>query len=198
MIGPPGAGKGTQSIRLAERLRIPHLSTGEILRAAKQNGTELGRQVAPIMAAGKLVPDELIASVVLERIEQEDCQAGYLLDGFPRTLPQCEIYQDYLDKHGQQLDHVIELQVPDDELKRRLELRFQEMENPRADDKPEAIPRRIDVYHSETSPLVDYYGSEMFEGLLKVVDGVGTMDEVFQRMLEAIGHPAGDAESGEA
>jgi len=187
IIGPPGAGKGTQSSRLAKYLDIRHLSTGDILRSAKKAGTRIGKLVAPIMDEGHLVPDELIVSVVEERIEMDDCQSGYLLDGFPRTLPQGEAYQRYLDEHQQKIDHVIELQVDDDELKKRLEARYHKMENPREDDKPEAIPRRIEVYHSETSPLVDFYSTERFNGVLKVIAGIGTMDEVFQRILTEIG-----------
>ncbi len=186
MIGPPGAGKGTQSARLAKLLKIPHLSTGEMLRAAKLAGTDLGKRVAPMMESGQLVPDDLIGSVVQERIEMPDCQQGYLLDGFPRTLAQGEAYQKYLDERDQKLDHVIEMQVDDDELQRRLEYRYEQLENPRADDRPEAIPRRIKLYHSETSPLIDFYAAEMFAGILKAVDGIGSMDEVFQRIVDAM------------
>ena len=187
MIGPPGAGKGTQSVRLADLLKIPHLSTGEMLRLAKREGTEIGQQVGPIMESGQLVPDKLIFGVVEERIEREDCRNGYLLDGFPRTLAQGESYQEYLDQHGQKIDHVIELQVDDEQLRRRLEARFHNMENPRVDDQSDAIPRRLEVYHSDTSPLIDFYDAEMFNGVLKVIDGIGSMDEVFLRIQVAIG-----------
>jgi len=187
MIGPPGAGKGTQSARIAKRLRIPHLSTGEMLRAAIEAGTALGTQVAPIMNQGHLVSDDLIASVVEERIEMKDCLDGYLLDGYPRTLAQGEIYQKYLERHNQHVDHVVELRVDDAELKKRLESRYEGMANPRHDDKPEAIPLRIQVYHDETSPLVDFYSAEKFGDALKVIDGIGTIDEITQRILNAIG-----------
>ena len=192
MIGPPGAGKGTQSARLAKRLKIPHLSTGEMLRAAIDAGTELGSQVAPIMNAGHLVSDNLIAGVVEERIQMKDCRDGYLLDGFPRTLAQGEIYQRYLNQHAQELDHVIELQVNDEELRKRLGARHDDSENPRHDDKPDAVPLRIEVYHSETSPLVGFYEAEAFGDLLKVIDGIGTMDEITQRILTSIGFEQAD------
>ncbi|MCP4079563.1 MAG: adenylate kinase [Planctomycetaceae bacterium] len=192
MIGPPGAGKGTQSARLAKRLKIPHLSTGEMLRAAIDAGTEIGRQVAPIMNAGHLVSDDLIAGVVEERIQMKDCRSGYLLDGFPRTLNQGEIYQTYLNQHGQRLDHVIELKVNDEELRKRLGARHDDSDNPRHDDKPDAVPLRIEVYHSETSPLVGFYKAEAFGDLLKVIDGIGTMDEITQRILTAIGFEQAD------
>jgi len=187
MIGPPGAGKGTQSIRLAVHLKIPHLSTGELLRAAKRKGTEIGKIVGPIMDAGNLVSDDLIVGVVKERINQEDCRNGYLLDGFPRTLPQAEAYQEHLRYINQSIDHVIEMRVDDDEIHKRLEARYHQLAKPREDDKPEAIPRRLAAYHSETRPLVDYYAAPEFEGTLKVVDGIGSMDVVFQRILDSIG-----------
>lgn len=187
MIGPPGAGKGTQSIRLADHLEIPHLSTGDILRAAKRAGTEIGKIVGPIMDRGHLVSDELIVGVVRERIAGDDCHSGYVLDGFPRTLPQAMSYQVFLDDTAQAIDHVVELRVDDEELKSRLEARYHKLENPREDDKPEHIPRRLDIYHSDTRPLVDFYASQKFNGVLKRIDGIGTMDEVFQRILDAIG-----------
>ncbi len=187
-IGPPGAGKGTQCERLARHLNIPHLSTGDILRAAKAAGTEIGKLVAPIMDAGGLVSDELIIGVVRERIAEDDCAGGYLLDGFPRTLAQAEAWQAFLDESGSQLDHVLELRVPDEQLVKRLELRFSKLENPRADDQPEAIPNRLQVYHSETRPVVDFYGSQ--NGVLRVIDGTGSIEDVFSRILEAIGHSA--------
>ncbi len=186
-IGPPGAGKGTQAVRLADHLGIPHLSTGDILRSAKRAGTDLGKRVAPIMDAGGLVNDELMLGVVRERLAQDDCGGGFLLDGFPRTIPQATGLQQMLQQSAQQLDYVIELRVADDELKKRLERRFHEMENPRADDQPEAIPKRLAKYHSETAPLLDFYRGR--DRLLKTIDGIGSIDEVFDRILAAIAAP---------
>ncbi|MGI9518378.1 MAG: adenylate kinase [Pirellulaceae bacterium] len=183
-IGPPGAGKGTQCERLAEHLNIPHLSTGEILRAARKAGTEMGKLVAPVMDAGSLVSDELIFGVVRERIAEDDCAGGYLLDGFPRTLTQAEAWQAYVDESGIPVDHVLELRVPDEELIERLTQRFSKLENPRADDQPEAIPNRLRVYHSETRPVVDFYAAQ--SGVLKVIDGTGSIDEVFERIVSAL------------
>jgi adenylate kinase len=183
-IGPPGAGKGTQCARLASHLAIPHLSTGDILRQAVQDETELGRRVGPIMEQGGLVSDDLMMGVVRERLARPDCANGYLLDGFPRTVPQAESLVEYLAAVGQQLDHVVELRVPDDELRRRLEQRFRQMEQPRPDDHPDAIPNRLEVYHSETAPLLDYYSRAA--GVLKTVDGTGSMDDVFQRIIDAL------------
>ena len=183
-IGPPGAGKGTQAIRLAAHLNIPHLSTGDILRAAKQAGTELGKKVAPIMAAGGLVSDELMLGVVDERLAEGDCRNGYLLDGFPRTIPQAEAFAEMLSSQNSCLDCVIELRVDDDELKKRLELRFHQLDSPRPDDMPEAIPRRIEVYHRETKPLLEFYSQT--DGLLKSIDGSGSIDDVFERIIGSI------------
>lgn len=186
MIGPPGAGKGTQSVRLAEYLEIPHLSTGEILRAAKNAGSELGKIVAPIMDVGGLVDDDLMVNLIKERLSDEDCEDGYLLDGFPRTVPQAEAFQDFLEETEQAVNHVVEMQVDDEETTKRLIARFHEMKDPREDDRPEAIPVRLKAYHSETSPLIEFYSQEKFEGVLKPIDGIGTMDEVFQRIVHAI------------
>ena len=183
-IGPPGAGKGTQCKRLAAHLNIPHLSTGDILRAARAAGTEMGKLVGPIMDAGSLVSDELIFGVVRERVVAEDCAGGYLLDGFPRTLPQAEAWQAWIDESGTPLDHVLELRVPDDELIERLTRRFEQLENPRTDDQPEAIPNRLQVYHSDTRPVVDFYAAQ--NGVLKVIDGTGSIDEVFDRVVAAV------------
>ena len=183
-IGPPGAGKGTQCTRLANHLGLPHLSTGDILRSAISDGTALGQQVGPIMQQGKLVNDELMLGVVSERLAQPDCRDGYLLDGFPRTVPQANAFREHLASRNAGLDHVIELRVPDEELRDRLELRFRQMEDPRPDDRPEAIPRRLQIYHTETSPLLNFYAG--LNGVLKTIDGTGTMDVVFARILAAV------------
>lgn len=184
-IGPPGAGKGTQSARLARYLKIPHLSTGDILRVAKRAGTDLGKIVGPIMDAGGLVGDELMLDVVSERLSFGDCNEGFLLDGFPRTVPQAASFCKHLEDQNQRLDHVIELRVADVELRKRLETRFRDLQDPRRDDHPDAIPHRLDVYHTETSPLLGFYSR--LGGVLKTVDGLGSMDTVFERILLAIG-----------
>lgn len=184
-IGPPGAGKGTQSARLARYLKIPHLSTGDILRAAKKAGTDLGKIVGPIMDAGGLVGDELMLDVVSERLLTADCRNGFLLDGFPRTVPQAAGFCKHLEGKSQRLDHVIELRVADVELRKRLETRFQDLKDPRPDDHPDAIPRRLNVYHNEISPLLGFYSR--LGGVLKTIDGLGSMDTVFERILLAIG-----------
>lgn len=184
-IGPPGAGKGTQCARLADHFQIPHLSTGDILRAAVASGSQLGQQVAPIMEQGGLVSDELMLGVVGERLQQADCANGYLLDGFPRTVPQATAFTRVLEGEQARLDHVIELRVADEELQQRLEMRFQQMDNPRPDDRPESIPNRLRVYHTATEPLLGYYAG--LPDLLKTVDGHGPMDIVFHRIVAAIG-----------
>ncbi len=183
-IGPPGAGKGTQCQRLAAHLNLPHLSTGDILRSAIREGTKLGQVVGPIMEQGGLVSDDLMLGVVSERLMQPECANGYLLDGFPRTVPQAAAFRDYLASHGQQLDHVVELRVADEELEKRLELRFRQMEHPRPDDRPESVPNRLRLYHAETEPLLSFYAEQ--NDLLKTIDGTGSMETVFQRILATL------------
>ncbi len=178
-IGPPGAGKGTQSKRLCERYQITHLSTGEILRKAKANGSELGKVVGPIMAAGGLVNDELMVQVVDEAINRPDCRTGFLLDGFPRSIPQAEALDELLARRRQRLTAVIELRVPRAELERRLVNRYHELTDPRPEDQPDAIGHRLDLYERITAPLLEYYTDKR---LLLSVDGVGSTDEVFSRI----------------
>jgi adenylate kinase len=182
-IGPPGAGKGTQASRLADHFQIVHLSTGDILRAAKSQGTELGKIVAPIMDSGGLVSDELMVQVVRERITNDDCAGGFLLDGFPRTLPQARALDEMLEGRKKKIDAAVELCVSDDELTKRLLNRYHQLANPRPDDLPEAIPTRIMLYKTETAPLTDYYKKQ---NLLVAVDGVGTLDEVFERIVDGL------------
>ncbi len=188
-IGPPGAGKGTQSVRLVEYLEIPHLSTGEMLRDAKKRGTELGLIAAPIMDRGDLVPDPLVLKILGKRLHEPDCGNGWLLDGFPRTIGQAQSLDQYLADKGTSLNCVIELFVPDDELQQRLANRYLQLENPRPEDQPEAIPRRISLYRSQTEPLIEYYRQS---DVLRSVDGIGTMDEIFHRILDCIHDSTGE------
>ena len=178
-IGPPGAGKGTQSKRLCQRYEITHLSTGDILRKAKAAGSELGRIVGPIMDSGGLVNDELMVQVVEESVTRPDCRNGFLLDGFPRSIPQAEALDEMLGDRRQRLTAVIELRVPRAELERRLVNRFYELTDPRPEDRPEAIGHRLDLYERITAPLLEYYTDKR---LLLSVDGVGSTDEVFSRI----------------
>jgi adenylate kinase len=171
-IGPPGAGKGTQAERLVQTYRMAHLSTGDMLRAARTAGTDVGRRADEYMSSGRLVPDEIILGVIRERLGQDDCAGGYLLDGFPRTIPQAEGLDAILAERATPLDVVLELRVPEDELFRRLAGRG------RADDNPDVIRQRLVAYREQTAPLLDYYQKK---SLLKSIDGLGTVDEVFAR-----------------
>jgi len=182
-VGPPGAGKGTQSKLLVDYLAIPHLSTGELLREVIRSGTAVGRTVGPIMAEGKLVPDELVLGVFRERLGRGDCGEGCLLDGVPRTIRQAEAIDEIFAERGEAVDIAIELSVPDAELVRRLNGRGNEPESPRPDDRPEKIPLRLKVYQDQTKPLVDYYQKH---GVLRKIDGIGTTEEVFGRIQGAI------------
>jgi adenylate kinase len=177
LIGPPGAGKGTQCQRLVQLLRVPHLSTGEMLRAAVRAGTPEGRQAAEFMTQGQLVPDPLIVGMVSRRLEMEDCRNGCLLDGFPRTLPQAAILDELLERRAMSVDGVIELAVPRDELIRRMLARKRE------DDDPEVFTKRITSFEVQTAPLLDYY---MRQGKLASIDGLGTADEIFDRVQAAV------------
>jgi adenylate kinase len=181
LLGPPGCGKGTQSKKLIELLKIPHLSTGEMLRAAKQQNTPLGGKVAECIDQGKLVSDDLIMELVDDQLNQPTYQSGCLFDGVPRTLAQAETLDQLLEKRGGQLAHVVELQVDQEELMRRM-LQRAKLEG-RADDNEETIRRRFEVYANETKPLVGYYHQR---GKLRTVDGLGTPDEVFARIAAAV------------
>ena len=177
LIGPPGAGKGTQCQRLVDYLRVPHLSTGEMLRAAVRAGTAEGVAAARYMAQGQLVPDQIILGLVTKRLEAADCRDGCLLDGFPRTLPQAAALDDLLDCRAMSVDGVVELAVPRDELVRRMLARKRE------DDNPEIFAKRIASFEVQTAPLLDYYKRQ---GKLASIDGLGTADEIFNRVQEAL------------
>jgi adenylate kinase len=177
LIGTPGAGKGTQCQRLVEHLHVPHLSTGEMLRAAVRAGTPEGRLAADAMAQGQLVPDQIIVGMVTKRLEAEDCRGGCLLDGFPRTLPQAATLDELLERQAMSVDGVIELAVPRDELVRRMIARK------RADDNPEIFSKRIISFELQTAPLLDYYSRQ---GKLASIDGLGTAEEIFERIKLAV------------
>ncbi|MGB9688400.1 adenylate kinase [Thermogutta sp.] len=181
-IGPPGAGKGTQAQKIVERYMIAHLSTGDMLRAARDAKTPLGLKADEYMSRGELVPDNIIIDLIRERLQSPDCQRGYLLDGFPRTIAQAEALDAMLASQNTPLDVVLELQVPEEELFRRLAGRG------RADDKPEVIRQRLVAYRTQTEPLLDYYRRK---NLLRSVDGVGTVDEIFDRIREILDDFAG-------
>lgn len=181
-IGPPGAGKGTQAERMIEKYKLAHLSTGDMLRAARDAQTDVGKKADTYMSSGQLVPDEIIVEIIQERLGESDCQGGYLLDGFPRTIAQAEALDSMLAAKGTPLDVVLELKVPEEELFQRLAGRG------RADDTPEVIKQRLVAYRDQTSPLLDYYGKA---GQLKSIDGLGTVEEIFDRVQAILDPMAG-------
>jgi adenylate kinase len=178
LLGPPGAGKGTQAQLLAQRLGVPAISTGDMLRAAVAAGSELGARVQDVMASGGLVDDALMAEVVRERLTHGDTARGYLLDGYPRTLPQAETLAGILRDAGQELDAVLLVAVPEDELVRRT------LSRGRADDQEEVIRERLRVYREKTEPLIGYYRER---GLLREIDGNLSVEEVTSRMYGVLG-----------
>ncbi len=208
MLGAPGAGKGTQAVRIAKEFGIPHVSTGDIFRANIKNGTELGVKAKSYMDKGQLVPDEVTIEMLLSRIAEEDCREGYVLDGFPRTIAQAESLKKSLEEKGQKIDCAINIDVPDSAIVERMSGRrscpacgasFHVKFNPpkaegvcdlcgaalvqRDDDRPETVAKRLEVYHEQTKPLVEYYGND---GILKTVDGTKTADEVFCAISEVL------------
>ena len=193
LLGPPGAGKGTQAARLVEKYRIAHLSTGDMLRAAIAAETPIGLKAKDIMASGALVPDEVVVGIIADRIEQGDCANGFILDGFPRTVPQAEALDALLKQKKLKLDAVVQLRVNEAILLQRVENRITQMkergEAIRADDNVEALAKRLEVYRGQTEPLVHYYGDRR---MLATVDGMMSIDEVtaeIGRILEAAAAP---------
>ena len=209
MLGAPGAGKGTQAKMIAEKCGIPHISTGDIFRANIKNGTELGAKAKEYMDKGLLVPDELVCDLVVDRIQQADCEKGYILDGFPRTIPQAEALENALNAIEQKLDYAIDIDVPDENIINRMSGRracvgcgatYHVVFNPtkvegkcdvcgeslilRDDDKPETVKKRLDVYHTQTQPLIDFYTKR---NVLVEVDGTQSMDKVFDDIMKILG-----------
>lgn len=209
MLGAPGAGKGTQAKQIAAKYGIPHISTGDIFRANIKNGTDLGKKAKEYMDQGLLVPDELTCDLVMDRIAQEDCAKGFVLDGFPRTIPQAEALDAALTKIGQAMDYAIDVDVPDENIINRMSGRraclncgatYHLVSIPpkkegicdtcgnelvlRDDDQPETVKKRLDVYHEQTQPLIDYYQKK---GILKSVDGTQPMEQVFEAIVAILG-----------
>jgi adenylate kinase len=187
LLGPPGAGKGTQAQVIAEKLGVPAISTGDIFRANVSGQTELGRQAKTYMDAGDLVPDEITVAMVKDRLAEPDAEAGFLLDGFPRTIAQAQQLRSSLADLGQELRRVLELVVEEDELVRRLSGRRMLVDGQmvqRDDDRPETVRHRLEVYREQTAPLSGFYESE---GLLARIDAVGEVEEVTARALKALG-----------
>jgi adenylate kinase len=183
LLGPPGAGKGTQAQRLVERKGLVQLSTGDMLRAAVRAGTEVGGKAKAVMEAGQLVSDDIVIGVVSERLDQPDVESGVIFDGFPRTTAQAQALDRLLAEKGMKLDAVLEIQVPDDMLVGRIRTRAAETGGTRADDNAEVLKKRLAVYHAETAPLIDYYRGT---GKLRAVDGAAGIDEVTGSIFEVL------------
>jgi adenylate kinase len=181
ILGPQGAGKGTQAKRISEEYGIPHIATGDMLRAAIATGTELGRKVKPIYESGELVPDDLMIELIRERLSQDDTENGFVLDGFPRTLRQAEALDPMLREIGKELTVVFVLQLPDEVCIERL-LKRAQLEG-RVDDTPEAIAKRLDLYHRETEPLIEWY---RIRSNVVVVHADRSVDEVFAEIQQAL------------
>ncbi|MGN0293016.1 MAG: adenylate kinase [Lachnospiraceae bacterium] len=209
MLGAPGAGKGTQAKMIAAKYGIPHVSTGDIFRANIKNGTELGKKAKTYMDAGQLVPDSLTVDLLIDRISQDDCANGYVLDGFPRTIPQAQCLEDALTARGESVDYAINVEVPDSNIVNRMGGRracvtcgatYHIVHIPpkkegicdkcgselilRDDDKPETVQNRLKVYHDQTQPLIDFYSKK---GVLKEVDGTQDMNAVFEDIVKILG-----------
>ena len=209
MLGAPGAGKGTQAKMIADKYGVPHVSTGDIFRANIKNGTELGMEAKKYMDQGLLVPDELTVKILLDRVSQPDCKNGSVLDGFPRTIPQAEVLDKALAELGESIDYAIDVDVPDENIVKRMSGRracvscgatYHVVHVPpkkegicdrcgselilRDDDKPETVKNRLDVYHKQTQPLIDFYTKK---GVLKTVDGTVDMQDVFKAIVAILG-----------
>ncbi|WP_461811932.1 adenylate kinase [Faecalimonas sp.] len=209
MLGAPGAGKGTQAKKIAEKYGIPHISTGDIFRANIKNGTELGKKAKTYMDEGLLVPDELVVDLVVDRVQQEDCKNGYVLDGFPRTIPQADALDKALAEFGEKMDYAINVEVPDDNIVNRMSGRracvgcgatYHIVHAPtkeenicdtcggelilRDDDKPETVLKRLGVYHEQTQPLIQYYTDK---NILVEVDGTVDLEDVFKAIVNILG-----------
>ena len=209
MLGAPGAGKGTQAKMIADKYGVPHVSTGDIFRANIKNGTELGMEAKKYMDQGLLVPDELTVKILLDRVAQKDCKDGYVLDGFPRTIPQAQVLDGELTKLGESIDYAIDVNVPDENIINRMSGRraclacgatYHIAHVPpkqegicdrcgkelvlRDDDKPETVKNRLEIYHEQTQPLIDFYTEK---GVLKTVDGTVPMNEVFEAIVAILG-----------
>lgn len=209
MLGAPGAGKGTQAKMIAAKYGIPHISTGDIFRANIKNGTELGAKAKEYMDKGLLVPDELVVDLVIDRFKEPDCEKGYVLDGFPRTIPQAEALDKALTAIGESIDYAINVEVPDENIINRMGGRracvgcgatYHIVYSPtkvegkcdtcgadlivRDDDKPETVKNRLAVYHEQTQPLIDYYTNK---GITREVDGTVDMKDVFEAIVEILG-----------
>jgi adenylate kinase len=180
LFGPPGAGKGTQAKKIETKYNIPQLSTGEMFRAAIKNQSPLGVKVKTILDQGRLVPDETVVDLVAEALDRPEYAGGYILDGFPRTVPQAEAFESLLEKKGSSLDAFLMLKVSEAELVNRILSRGEG----RSDDNPEKVKVRLDVYNKETAPVLDYYDKK---GLVSYIDGFGTVDEIFSRIEKALG-----------
>lgn len=209
MLGAPGAGKGTQAKKIADLCKVPHISTGDIFRANIKQGTELGKKAKTYMDAGELVPDELVCDLVVDRIQQDDCTEGFILDGFPRTIPQAEALTNALNAIEQKMEYALNIDVPDENIIHRMAGRracvgcgatYHVEFNPpkvqdvcdvcgevlvlRDDDKPETVMNRLNVYHEQTKPLIDYYEKQ---GIVHTIDGTQTMDQVFSDIRKILG-----------
>ncbi len=209
MLGAPGAGKGTQAKKIADKYGIPHISTGDIFRANIKNGTELGKKAKAYMDQGLLVPDDLTLELIMDRFRESDCADGYVLDGFPRTIPQAEALTRALEANGDSIDYAVNVEVPDENIISRMSGRraclacgatYHIVHIPtkaegicdrcgeklvlRDDDKPETVQKRLDVYHSQTQPLIEYYTGQ---GKLAEVDGTAPMEDVFEAIVRILG-----------